>query len=106
DMATEGVRTGNIRLIGEAATLSAVYNQNILPKIALTDIINVGRQKGGIGVNIAHSGTIIGMMVEKGFGRRFFDRIAHYVPRPWKAYCVSVVDGGVRHEEVEPAAVN
>ncbi|MBE0446614.1 MAG: hypothetical protein IBX64_00620 [Actinobacteria bacterium] len=103
EMAVEGIKTSNIRLVGKAATISAIHNQKILPKKALGDIIDICRRKGGIGVNVAHSGTVAGMMVEKGFGRRLFERTAHYMPGSWDAYLVSMVDGGLRHDEFEPA---
>lgn len=103
EMAAEGIRGPDIRLLGEAATLSAQLNQSILKKEELDDVVRVCRQKGGAGVNIAHSGTVMGMMAEMGFGQRLFDRVAHYVPRTWNAYLVRMVDGGPRCEDIDPA---
>lgn len=93
-MATEGIRTLDLRLVAEAATLSAVLNQKLLFKPELDDIIELSKRRGGLGVNIAHSGTVMGMLVERGFAGSLLDRIAHYVPRSWKAYTTSIISGG------------
>ena len=61
-MVEEGLRTGDCALIGEGATLSALANQTILFKPALEGIIELSRSFGAIGVNAAHSGTVIGVM--------------------------------------------
>ena len=61
-MVEEGLRTGDCGLIGEGATLSALANQTILFKPALEGIIELSRSFGAIGVNAAHSGTVIGVM--------------------------------------------
>jgi len=93
-MATEGIRTLDLRLVAEAATLSAVLNQKLLFKPELDDVIELSKRRGGLGVNIAHSGTVIGMLVERGFADRLLDRVAHYVPRSWKAYTTGIISGG------------
>lgn len=93
-MVTEGIETLDLRLVAEAATLSAVLNQELLFKPELDDIIEISRRRGGLGVNVAHSGTVMGMLVERGFAGRLLDKIAHYVPRSWKAYTASMISGG------------
>ncbi len=54
------------RLIGEAATESAFANQHILFKPELPRLFEICRQAGGVGVNIAHSGTVVGLLLETG----------------------------------------
>ena len=96
DMATTAIKSWDIRLLGEAASMSALLNQKLLMKPVLPDVIDVCRQKGGVGVNVAHSGSVMGMLAEAGYGQRLFERVSHLIPRAWNAYVVRLVDGGVR----------
>ena len=61
-MVEEGIRSGDCSLIGEGATLSALANQPILFKPSLEGIIDLSRSFGAVGVNAAHSGTVIGVL--------------------------------------------
>lgn len=58
----KGLSTKDIRLIGQGATISALANQKILFKPHLEDIIAISRTWGAVGVNIAHSGTVVGIL--------------------------------------------
>ncbi|WZL71780.1 hypothetical protein QBE52_11740 [Clostridiaceae bacterium 35-E11] len=51
-------------LLGKAATMSSLANQNILPKRHLEDIIESAVKVGCYGVNVAHSGTVIGILFD------------------------------------------
>jgi len=53
-----------IELIGEAATESAFANQRILYKPELERIYEICAGSGGLGVNVAHSGTVTGMLFD------------------------------------------
>lgn len=105
DMAVCALRSRDVKLLGEAATLSALLNQKLLPKSALGDVIDACRRNGGVGVNVAHSGSVMGMMVEAGYGQRLFERISHLIPRAWGACVVELVDGGPRYVEDRPLIV-
>lgn len=64
----EGIKTGNKKMIGKGATISSFAHQNILHKPYLLEIKNlVDGYKVVFGVNIAHSGTLIGILVEPDF---------------------------------------
>ncbi len=65
-MARQGLKTGDTRLIGEAATLSSRTHQVVLFKPHLEAVIALAKETGAVGVNIAHSGTVIGVLLEKG----------------------------------------
>ncbi len=101
DMVVDGFASDNLRLIGNGASLSAILNQKLLYKPELDDVMAVCRLNGGLGVNIAHSGTVMGMLVERGFGQRLFDKVSHYIPRLWHAYLVDLINGGIQSERVE-----
>lgn len=48
--------------LGELATQSAILNDSRLPKPYLKDLIRLG-QTYGLGLNIAHSGTVVGILL-------------------------------------------
>lgn len=62
EFVSRGLAAGDCALIGQAATISALANQAILPKPALPGIIALARRHGAVGVNTAHSGTVLGIL--------------------------------------------
>jgi L-threonine kinase len=62
NLIVEGLTKNDVALIGEGATLSALANQTILFKPHLEEMINIGFSWGAVGVNIAHSGTVVGIL--------------------------------------------
>ncbi len=64
EMARQGLKSGDARLIGEAATLSARTHQAVLHKPQLERVIQLAKEVGAAGVNIAHSGTVIGVLLD------------------------------------------
>ncbi len=65
ELIKEGFVTGNPVLLGKGATISALANQKILPKPHLEKIIIIGNDCGALGVNVAHSGTVAGVLFDK-----------------------------------------
>lgn len=64
EMVRKGLESGDTRLIGEAATLSARTHQAILFKPQLDKLIALSREVGAVGINVAHSGTVIGILLD------------------------------------------
>jgi L-threonine kinase len=62
DLVSRGLIAGDPQLIGRGTTLSAQANQTILPKPCLDKVIAVAGSHGAVGVNTAHSGTVIGVL--------------------------------------------
>lgn len=58
----EGLAAGDSERLGLGATMSAFANQSIIAKPALPAILAIARHWGAVGVNIAHSGTVIGCL--------------------------------------------
>jgi len=58
------LQRGNLADIGGAATLSARAHQRILYKPQLETVIGLAREVGALGVNVAHSGTVIGVLFD------------------------------------------
>lgn len=62
ELVIEGLRCGDSQMIGRGATLSAVANQTILYKPCLDKVIEIAGRYGAVGVNAAHSGTVLGIL--------------------------------------------
>ncbi len=62
ELITEGLERGDSELIGRGATLSALSYQVVLPKPQLPEAATLARDAGALGVNVAHSGTAIGLL--------------------------------------------
>jgi len=58
------VRTGNTRILGGVATDSALINQRYLPKPDLPRVLEICERTGGVGVQVAHSGTVCSVMYD------------------------------------------
>ena len=58
------VRTGNARTLGRVATGSALINQRYLPKPDLPRVLEICERTGGVGVQVAHSGTVCSIMYD------------------------------------------
>jgi len=63
-MLKRGFSTGNRQLIAKAATISAFANQKILYKEKLPEIHNLAVTMGALGINVAHSGTVVGLLFD------------------------------------------
>lgn len=59
---SKGLADKDLSLVGKGATMSALANQKILFKAHLKDIIQIGLAWGAVGVNVAHSGTVVGVL--------------------------------------------
>jgi L-threonine kinase len=63
----DGLAKNEPLLIGHATSISAKCNQEILPKPELEKLLELTVESGGVGVNVAHSGSIIGMLFPEEF---------------------------------------
>ncbi len=52
------------KLLGEAVTISSLANQRILLKPKLEEILELTNKVGAYGVNVAHSGTVVGILYD------------------------------------------
>lgn len=99
----EGLEKNDLKLIGNACTLSSIANENIHKKPYLDEIIRISNYFGCYGVNIAHSGTVIGVLLDRNMKdenliEKFREsNIGKYYT---KIYSSNILCGNVR-EEVE-----
>lgn len=63
DQLATAVATGDLVTVGRVATRSAVLNQKLRHKRTLRKLIRACRRIGGLGVVVAHSGTVIGILL-------------------------------------------
>lgn len=106
NIAFEGLETGfknnDLKLIGQSCTISSLANENIHKKEYLNEIIKVSESYGSYGVNIAHSGTVIGIILDKDMDpfklrQKIIDRNIHIKYN--KIYPVKLINGGLRGED-------
>lgn len=58
-----GLLRGNPLFIGKGATISAIANQEVSFNPYLDDVMAFSAEVGGFGVNVAHSGTVVGILM-------------------------------------------
>ncbi|MBQ1047624.1 hypothetical protein KBX50_03855 [Micromonospora sp. C51] len=59
-----GIATADVTLIGAVATASARMNQRFLPKPELETLIAIGEAHAAAGVQVAHSGSVAGLIFD------------------------------------------
>ncbi len=62
ELITEGLESCDAEAVGRGATLSALTYQAVLPKPQLPTVLSLAQDAGAVGVNVAHSGTVIGLL--------------------------------------------
>lgn len=58
------VRHSDAKLVGKVATASAWINQRFLAKPRLEELHQIASASGAIGLQVAHSGTLVGLMFD------------------------------------------
>lgn len=106
------VATGDVAGIGRVATASALISQRFLPKSALGSLLDICRSCGGCGVQVAHSGTVAGVIFDpRRHGvmngvERCVDRIAKAgLPRTGVIESIRASSAGVERSTVSLTSV-
>lgn len=100
-MLEEGIKNNDLHLVGKAATLSSLANENIHKKQGLKEIIEISKNYGAYGVNVAHSGTVIGILMEQSMNdKRLIELLkeSNINSVYKKIYTSNIIDGGIRRE--------
>lgn len=85
--------------MGEAATLSAIASQRLLPKPGFDALRSLVDACGLYGINVAHSGSVVGLLLDR--GKNDVDEVKwrltqQRLTRHWPAqHLLSMVPGGV-----------
>ena len=64
ELIAKGLESGDCKLVGRGATQSALAHQALLPKPQLPTVLALGQTAGAVGVNVAHSGTAMGLLFD------------------------------------------
>lgn len=99
DLLEQGMTKNDLNLIGRAATLSSLANENIHRKYQLNKIIEISNSYGAYGVNIAHSGTVIGIIIDRDMNeKRLLELLYDAKINSFynKIYTSDIIDGGLR----------
>ncbi|WP_018247670.1 GHMP family kinase ATP-binding protein [Orenia marismortui] len=98
ELIKEGIRKNNLDLLARGAIISSLANQKILTKPYLNQLIKLCNQDRGIlGVNIAHSGTLIGVLLRSDFGKkRVLAKIKDKFPRLNYLMETKIINGGYK----------
>ena len=62
-LVVHGLRSRCLKSIGLAATISSSLNQKVLFKPQFSAALQLVQELGGLGINCAHSGTVLGVML-------------------------------------------
>ena len=102
---TRGIERGRAEDVAAGATLSAIANQEILFKPHLDVVLALADELGALGVTVAHSGTVIGVLFgdDAQLAENAALQIARRLPGVRQLYERRIVNGGVFPvEETEP----
>ncbi len=97
----EGIRQNNLYTIGKACTLSSLANENIHEKQGIRKIIEISQKYGAYGVNVAHSGTVVGILIDDYMNYfRLIDLLkqSNFHKFYSKMYTHKIIDTGIRIE--------
>ncbi|MDX5655608.1 cobalamin biosynthesis protein [Clostridioides difficile] len=97
----EGLKKNNLSIVGEACTLSSLANEKIEKKEYLNEIIKISKKYGAYGVNIAHSGTVVGILIDKFMNdKKMIDALCESNINSVynKIYTQNIINGGIKGE--------
>ena len=108
ELVRAGVERCEPALIGRGATISAWAGQRILPKTMLPAVADFAKSVGAVGVNVGHSGTIIGVLLDARprRGKSAFRQAREAFPEAEMVHHFRLLGGGVQTVEAQPIRVN
>lgn len=95
----EGIKEKDPKTVGKAAAKSALLNQQLLRKAELEKILEIADTLGAYGVNVAHSGSVVGILMdvqdeERRYTQRFIEQKITAVYG--RMYCLPIIGGGIK----------
>ncbi|MFR9069105.1 MAG: cobalamin biosynthesis protein, partial [Paraclostridium sp.] len=94
----EGIKKKDLNLIGQACNISSIANENIHKKKYLNEIMDISKEYGAYGVNIAHSGTVVGILLESDMNEEIIKTklIDRKINKKYKKiYTANIIAGGL-----------
>jgi L-threonine kinase len=101
DLVLRGMAASDPALIGQGATISARANQRILFKPQLPRVLSLAQEVRALGVNVAHSGTVTGVLLDPRLHERaaISDFLRRNIPGLSGLFVCSFIGGGSRKQE-------
>ncbi|MFH1485504.1 MAG: GHMP kinase [Chloroflexota bacterium] len=99
ELVHQGIASRDPSLVGRGASISALLNQRVLYRRQLDRVIAFGDSVGAVGVNVAHSGTVIGVLIDRrtGNGAAILEQARGIFPELEASYCLKLIGGGLEH---------
>lgn len=97
----EGIKKKDLNLIGQACNISSIANENIHKKKYLNEIMDISKEYGAYGVNIAHSGTVVGILLDSDMNEEIIKAklIDRKINKKYKKiYTANIIAGGLRSD--------
>lgn len=92
-----GLASGDLAQVGRGATESALANQELLPKPDLDQMLKWAQDVKALGVNVAHSGTVMGLLLPPdGYHPEEVKPFIKKRRPDWKFYCTRLIGGGLK----------
>ena len=93
-----GIQNSDPLSVGRGATISARASQRVLPKPKLQPVLEFSEGVGAVGVNVGHSGTIIGVLLDarQRRGKSVFRLAKRTFPEAEMVHHFRLLGGGIR----------
>lgn len=98
----QGFKDSDLKLIGQACNMSSLANENIHKKAHLEKIMEISNRYEGYGVNVAHSGTVVGILLDEDMDESIIiDRIVREnINSVYKnIYTLKIIAGGAKGDK-------
>ena len=94
----EGLRQRDVRLLGQGASRSAHAAQQVLFKPRLPEVAAFADSVGAVGVNVAHSGAVIGVLLDatQRRGKSVYRQARQTFPEAEAIHHLRLLSGGVQ----------
>jgi L-threonine kinase len=99
ELVTRGLEGNDLEMLGRGTTVSALANQHILPKSELPLVLKLAEELKAVGVVIAHSGTVMGLIFAEDID---IAEVPTYIRRKnphWQVSLARIINGGVDRGE-------
>ena len=97
-----GITNQNPVLVGQGASISAEASQTVLAKPRLDEVREFAESVGAVGVNVGHSGTIMGVLLDarERRGKSTYHKAKEAFPDADSVYHFRLLGGGVQRVDV------
>ena len=98
----QGIANQDPALVGQGASISAEASQNVLAKPRLAEVKEFAESVGAVGINVGHSGTIMGVLLDarERRGKSTYHKAKEAFPDAHEIYHFRLLGGGVQRVDV------